>query len=313
MPRSATLRLAVTWALPFASSALSLSMKRTKVNMNFDGHMIKLLVDTGSDFSYLVYGGWYESLYGPGSCKYLISGCYFCPPTDPCDLDTLLAQRVDEQLYGGGDVNKFVSRKVNVKVGKRKIENLTIGLMVGSTRILKNKQPLAALGLSFASKALRAAGKVSFLEQLLSSTEPTVSVHVSKRYLGITGKLVLGESTKQTEGTAVLPLEEVSWAGTMNAMVAAAVWLKGPSDTDRMTTLLSRERHFNIVLDTGAEISIVPKELFSMLWEAIAVEFGPDHVARANEAYSTDDPTLAAYIDATGLICFRRSFTERLP
>ncbi|KAF4705272.1 hypothetical protein FOZ62_023364 [Perkinsus olseni] len=145
MPRSATLRLAVTWALPFASSALSLSMKRTKVNMNFDGHMIKLLVDTGSDFSYLVYGGWYESLYGPGSCKYLISGCYFCPPTDPCDLDTLLAQRVDEQLYGGGDVNKFVSRKVNVKVGKRRIHNITIGLMVGSTRVLGNKQPLADL------------------------------------------------------------------------------------------------------------------------------------------------------------------------
>ncbi|KAF4652630.1 hypothetical protein FOL46_009592 [Perkinsus olseni] len=99
----------------------------------------------------------------------------------------------------------------------------------------------------------------------------------------------------------------------MNAMVAAAVWVKGPSDTDRMTILSNRERHFNIVLDTGAEISIVPKELFSMIWEAIEVEFGPDHVAQANEAYSTDDPTLAAYIDATGLICFRRSFTERLP
>ncbi|KAF4738585.1 hypothetical protein FOZ62_016088, partial [Perkinsus olseni] len=100
-------------------------------------------------------------LYGRGSCKYLISGCYFCPPTDPCDLDTLLAQKVDEQLYGGGDVNKF--------------------------------------------------------------------------------------------------------------------------------------------------------ELFSMIWEAIEVEFGPDHVAQANEAYSTEDPMLAAYVDATGLICFRRSFTERLP
>ncbi|KAF4688030.1 hypothetical protein FOZ63_001046, partial [Perkinsus olseni] len=33
----------------------------------------------------------------------------------------------------------------------------------------------------------------------------------------------------------------------------------------------------------------------------------------ANEAYSTEDPMLAAYVDATGLICFRRSFTERLP
>ncbi|KAF4731765.1 hypothetical protein FOZ63_003682, partial [Perkinsus olseni] len=70
--------------------------------MNFDGHIINLAVDTASYKSYLVYGGWYESLYGPGSCKYLISVCYFCPLNDPCERrdslpthETLMEERND--------------------------------------------------------------------------------------------------------------------------------------------------------------------------------------------------------------------------
>ncbi|KAF4725038.1 hypothetical protein FOZ62_022585, partial [Perkinsus olseni] len=117
---------ALTWKLAFTSSPLTFAMKGTQVKMNFDGHAIKLAIDTGSPMTYLVYGGWYESLYGRGSCKDLISGCYFCPPTDPCDLDTLLRQDVYSVRFTDGYSMKFVYRKVTLKVGNRKIKDLHV-------------------------------------------------------------------------------------------------------------------------------------------------------------------------------------------
>ncbi|KAF4753710.1 hypothetical protein FOZ63_011520, partial [Perkinsus olseni] len=121
-------------------------MKHNMVEMSFDGQPINLFVDSASFMSYLRYGGWYESIYGPNSCKDLVSGCYFCPPTDPCDLASLRTRKIHSVKYAEGREDEFVLRRVSLWVGKRKVENIEIGLMVGSTRIESGAQPLAMLG-----------------------------------------------------------------------------------------------------------------------------------------------------------------------
>ncbi|KAF4712279.1 hypothetical protein FOZ62_004406, partial [Perkinsus olseni] len=166
MMRSAIFQSALTWKMAFTvkfgfgkgftSSPLTFPMKRTQVKMSFDGHVIKLAIDTGSSKTYLVYGGWYESLYGRGSCKYLISGCYFCPPTDPCDLDSLLSQDVYVVQYADGSSMSLVYRKVTLKVGNRKIKDLYVGLVVNSSAVTTGVQPSAYLGLSSRLTELRA-------------------------------------------------------------------------------------------------------------------------------------------------------------
>ncbi|KAF4742450.1 hypothetical protein FOZ63_027856, partial [Perkinsus olseni] len=165
-------------------------MKRTQVRMNFEGHAIKLAIDTGSHVTYLVYGGWYESLYGSGSCKYLISGCYFCPPTDPCDLDSLLRQDVYVVRYTDGSSMKYVYRKVTLKVGNRKINDLHVGLMVNSSDVTTSVQPLALLGLSLQRAELQAGSpRPSHLQQLMERgaiPHFTIAIRVSKVYHGLT-------------------------------------------------------------------------------------------------------------------------------
>ncbi|KAF4655746.1 hypothetical protein FOL46_008134 [Perkinsus olseni] len=253
-------------------------MKHTKVEMNFDGHKIELHVDSGSEWSYLVYGGWYESLYGRGSCKYLISGCYFCPPTDPCS---------------DGDVVKFAHRDVTLKICKRKISNLRIGLMRTGSRCT-GAFPRAA-------------------HEVYASY---VSIYVSKLYLGITGKLVLGESPRQLEGATFFPLRDAPQvAGVTNAIYVSAVWVKDPYADDHTIKLDGKSliwSDYTVVIDAGAGVTIVPKEVFSMIWEAIEDKFGADRVDRTGKARSTTDPNLAAYANDDGEICSRRHLVKDL-
>ncbi|KAF4650088.1 hypothetical protein FOZ61_010064 [Perkinsus olseni] len=190
-------------------------MKSNTVKMNFDGHLINFDVDTASHITYLVYGGWYESLYGRGSCKYLISGCYFCPPTDPCDLDTLLAQKVEKLRYADGEVVKFVYRNVTLKVGERDISSLRVALLVGSSRTDDGVQPYALLGLS--PPPLKPEAEIetpSFLKQLVKAGEIphlAFSIHVSEFSVGIGGHIVLGGATGQANCTAIFSLVKPPW------------------------------------------------------------------------------------------------------
>ncbi|KAF4685854.1 hypothetical protein FOZ62_011929, partial [Perkinsus olseni] len=116
-----------------APPALHVPIKRNEVEMKFDGWPVRLFVDTGSARSYIVYGGWYESIYGRGSCRHLRTGCYFCPPTNPCNLTTLLSQDKHPVYFGSGRSVDIVIRNVTMKVGERKIRNLQMGLVVGCT------------------------------------------------------------------------------------------------------------------------------------------------------------------------------------
>ncbi|KAF4709050.1 hypothetical protein FOZ63_003100, partial [Perkinsus olseni] len=232
--------------------------------MNFDGHNINLKVDTGSPMTYLVYGGWYESVYGRGSCKDLISGCYFCPPTDPCDLDTLLVQRIHKANYIGGHSVMLVKRKVTLEVGERTVDNLEIGLMVGSTLVERGLQPYAMLGLSLPRLDPTVEAETPLLEQLVSAGEiphSTISIHVSKLSRGLSGQLVLGETMPQSQDTTLLPLQEASYYEDTLDVVVSAV-----------------EVDINMGIDTGADVTVVPEKVYSMLWEAIEREFGRERV-----------------------------------
>ncbi|KAF4656128.1 hypothetical protein FOZ61_007165 [Perkinsus olseni] len=285
--------------------------------MNFDGHNINLKVDTGSSETYLVYGGWYESLYGRGSCKDLISGCYFCPPTDPCDLDTLLAQKIEELEYIDGDVVSYVNRNVTINFGERKISKFQIGLMVGCSRVDKDIQPYALLGLSSSlPQEPHAQVKTpSFIKQLVDAGEishSTISIHVSKLSRGLSGQLVLGESMPQSKDTTLLPLREASYYDDTLGVVVSAVWVRSPSSSSPMMEL--PEVGLSVGIDTGADVTTVPEKLFSMLWEAIEKEFGRERVdgTRMVTSQPTDGKT-DAIIDHHDQFWCRKSVAKRLP
>ncbi|KAF4692171.1 hypothetical protein FOZ60_013911 [Perkinsus olseni] len=263
-------------------------MKRNRAEIEVDGHLVNLLIDTGSHITYLVYGGWYESLYGRGSCKYLISGCYFCSPTDPCDPDSLLAQRVEKLEYVDGDVVSYVNRNVTINFGERKISKFQIGLMVGCSRVDKDIQPYALLGLSFSlPREPHAQVKTpSFIKQLVDAGEipqPTVSIHVFKFSVGMNGRLVLGQPLERTEGTTVVP---------ENA-----------------------EGELSVAFDSGDDVTTLPRPVFSMVWEAIEAEFGPDRVdgSKMLRFNSKNDQRLTAFIDANGRIWSRKRVVRYLP
>ncbi|KAF4755864.1 hypothetical protein FOZ62_009619, partial [Perkinsus olseni] len=222
--------------------------------MNFDGHNINLKVDTGSSETYLVYGGWYESVYGRGSCKDLISGCYFCPPTDPCDLDTLLTQRIHKAIYIGGHSVMLVKRKVTLEVGERTVDNLEIGLMVGSTLVERGLQPYAMLGLGLPRLDPTVEAETPLLEHLVSAGEiphSTISIHVSKLSRGLSGQLVLGETMPQSQDTTLLPLQEASYYEDTLDVVVSAVEVRTSSSSSPMMEL--PEVDINMGIDTGAD------------------------------------------------------------
>ncbi|KAF4741901.1 hypothetical protein FOZ63_011551 [Perkinsus olseni] len=179
-------------------------------------------------------------------------------------------------------------------------------------------QPYATLGLSFASLSERAAGaREPFLEQLMRSMHPIVSIYVSKLYLGITGKLVLGESPEQLEGATFFRLRDAPQvAGVTNAIYVSAVWVKDPYADDHTIKLDGKSliwSDYTVVIDAGAGVTIVPKEVFSMIWEAIEDKFGADRVDRTGKARSPTDPNLAAYVNDDGEICSRRHLVKDLP
>ncbi|KAF4755376.1 hypothetical protein FOZ62_029504, partial [Perkinsus olseni] len=292
-------------------------MTHNTVEMNFDGHIINLAVDTASYKSYLVYGGWYESLYGRGSCKDLISGCYFCPLNDPCDLDSLLAQKVYRTRYGDGEVVRYVNRKVNLIATEQEITNLEIGLVVWSSRVERDIQPFAMLGLSLPNPGANEETKApSFLKQLVrTGAIPylTIAVHVSKFSLGLNGRLVLGEPVVQAKDATLYPLTRPSWRNGTIVVSACAAKVRSPSSREQVAELTNSQGCIDVVVDTCADATVVPDKVFSMIWAAVEVEFGRDRVDGSGKALSTKSRKLAAYVDAKGWIWFRKSVIERLP
>ncbi|KAF4725984.1 hypothetical protein FOZ63_026036 [Perkinsus olseni] len=304
--------------LAFTSLSLTFPLKNNHVEMNFDGRNISLLADSGGYRSYLVYGGWYESIYGSNSCKDLASGCYFCPPTDPCDLASLRAQKIHSVGYGSGRVIRFVERRVSLKLSKGKIRNLRVGLMIGSSRVEDGEQPFATLGLSIpSSKPITEAAIPPLLSQFVSAraiSETAFSVRVSEFGVGITGQLILGESAAKREDTKFFPLSNVSWSAALFAIPASGVRVQSAPHGSHVRELSMKRDSLPVAIDTGCDVTTVPKEVWTMIWATIASTFGHQHVAsRPSTLHPTSFHHLYARIDPKGWIWLRRTMTEYLP
>ncbi|KAF4743669.1 hypothetical protein FOZ63_019527, partial [Perkinsus olseni] len=221
--------------------------------------------------SYIVYGGWYESIYGLGSCQYLRTGCYFCPPTNPCNLTTLLSQKIHSVYFGSGHSVDFVIRNVTMKVGEREIENLQMGLVVGCTRAQSGLQPYALLGLSIPSRSSAEGGAVMppFLKQLTSLREipqTAFSVHASKLSVTITGQLVLGEFPDETSAMTIFSLVGFSFAKAPFAITVSSVQVRSPTIRDRVSDFshADAQKPLEVVIDTGSSWTTVPDKFFTM-------------------------------------------------
>lgn len=317
MIKSAILHSAVVSQV--ASSAVPLTMKHTEVEMNFDGQPIKLFVDSASDMSYLVYGGWYESIYGKGACKYLRSGCYFCPSTNLCDLNSLRTQKIQNVTYGkGGQRDEFVHRTMTLKIGQQEVENFQVGLLVGSTRIELGLQPYAVLGLSLSPAQSRPVVRMPPpLEQLVSSriiSTTAFSVHASEFSVGINGELVLGRSRGTPKDMVMFPLRTVSWNKVASGLFATRVRVSSPSGYNEVIDYSNGEGYRSVVIDTGTDSTPVPKEVFSMVLRAIEFEVGQDRVAHSLETVkSKSHEKFDAYVNPKRQIRVRRKILEQLP
>ncbi|KAF4659535.1 hypothetical protein FOZ61_004664 [Perkinsus olseni] len=305
-----------------ASLALRVPMKRNEVEMEFDGWPVRLFVDTGSDKSYLVYGGWYESIYGLGSCQYLRTGCYFCPPTNPCNLTTLLSQKIHPVHFGSGRSVDIVIRNVTMKVGEREIRNLQMGLVVGCTRTQSGLQPYALLGLSIPSRSSAGEGGAvmpPFLKQLTSLRQipqTAFSVHASKLSVRITGQLVLGEFPEETSAMTTFPLVGFSLAKAPFAITVSEVQVRSSTIRERVRSLnLTKEQQpHEVVIDTGCSWTHVPDKFFTMVLDAIQAEVGPERVGwRSVRTQPTDVQGLDAVLKSDDCIVVHRTIVDRLP
>ncbi|KAF4665461.1 hypothetical protein FOZ61_010873 [Perkinsus olseni] len=317
MMKAAVLLSAGAWRLIAASSSLSFPMQHNRAEMNFDGYPLKLAVDSGSAESYLVYGGWYESLYGPGSCEHLVTGCYFCPSTDPCDLDSLRTQETHKLKFISGCSVDIVARNVTLIVGEKQFRNFQIGLMVGNNGLDRCVQPYALLGLSITPANTTTERLPSTLQQLVKAggiSETAFSIHVSKLYVGISGSLVLGREPHNSTSMISFPLVRPRWARQAFAIAASVVRVKSPSTTDQVIDLSGRQANLEVVVDTGTARTKLPTEVFSMiLLAAITAEFGFNHVRWSESTHQLQEAELLSYSDKHGHIWVRKNLLGQLP
>ncbi|KAF4722863.1 hypothetical protein FOZ63_026101 [Perkinsus olseni] len=310
------LQSALSWSLVSTSTPLSLPIKNNYVELTFDDQPLNLLVDSGSSQSYLVYGGWYESVYGRGSCKYLISGCYFCPPTDPCDLVTLLGRVQRRASYGDGHTIDYAMRNVTLKVAERETSNFQIGLMVGNSRVERGVQPYGLIGLSLPRSVWKEILNIEeslFLEQLVRAGlihRTVFSVHASEVARGMSGQLVLGDFLTDVGNATLIPLAEANWTDAF-VVVASSVRMRTVSSGEVMESS-SEQQAIDVAIDTGSCVTTVPKEVFRLILQAIETELGWERTGWASGAVRVRQK-LDAYIGWDGYIWVRRSVIERLP
>ncbi|KAF4737397.1 hypothetical protein FOZ62_026195 [Perkinsus olseni] len=190
--------------------------------------------------------------------------------------------------------------------------------MIGSSRIDDGQQPFATLGLSIpSSKPITEAAMPPLLSQLVSAgaiSETAFSVRVSEFGVGITGQLILGESAAKRQDTKFFPLTNVSWSAALFAIPASGVKVQSTPRGGQVRELSMKRDSLPVAIDTGCDVTTVPKEVFSMIWATIASTFGYQHVAsRPSTLHPTSFHHLYARIDPKGWIWLRRTMTEYLP
>ncbi|KAF4733215.1 hypothetical protein FOZ63_032038, partial [Perkinsus olseni] len=170
---------------------LTLDIVNNYVPMTLDGHIVNLYLDSATSEWLVMSGEAYEAEHGEGACRELASGCYFCPPTSPCED---LHQRIRTPVYYcDGDSLEYVKHAGTLSIGGMNVSGLKFGLIVNYTSSVSKLPPSGMLGL-----ALGPYGS-SMLEQLrMRDVIGEVSATIAGTDIGegITGELLLGHSAE---------------------------------------------------------------------------------------------------------------------
>ncbi|KAF4655734.1 hypothetical protein FOL47_009314 [Perkinsus chesapeaki] len=324
MRRTVIIPYTFTRVLVKAAGEVQLKMTKTRVKLEFDGHPITLNVDSASPYTTVVSGDWYEHLYGKGSCKYVVSGCYFCPASDPCNLETLSKGKLEKIGFVDGHVVGISIREVTLKIGRALVHDFKVGLIINSTRVQNNKQPFGLLGLSANSKLDI---KPTLVHQLVYAgvvTRKAFAFRVVKYYQGITGALVVGGGSPPNEAeskTITLPLW-VEPEGTLAVNVTSAEFVTQTAKESIKIEFGTERKYPVAVLDTGSGVTVLNKELFVLMVRATESEFGVDNVDFTTRPSKKDFKKYFASLswtqikvlrDAAGIIWIRKELVARLP
>ncbi|KAF4655735.1 hypothetical protein FOL47_009315 [Perkinsus chesapeaki] len=304
-------------------------MTNTRVELELDGQPITLLADSGSHATTVISGDWYEHLYGKGSCKYVVSGCYFCPASDPCNLESLSNAEVNEIGYGDGKIVHFSTRTVSLKVGKTVLNDFTVGLIINSTAVRRNEQPFAILGLDMKLEVLansadrKLSTQLTFLDQLVYAgviARNTFAIYASDHNQGINGQLVIGGQARENQAKGevmALPF----WTDRVSSQLAfdvrAAEAVATTTNEIQRIDFANEGKRLRAFLDTGATATVLDEAIFKLMWKAIETEFGSKNV---DASMSSSDPTeftdrkeLSVCICYDGSLWIRKKLINRLP
>ncbi|KAF4649467.1 hypothetical protein FOZ61_001315 [Perkinsus olseni] len=140
---------------------ISLLIADEYVPLIVDGQPLNFRVDSGSARSFAIYGPSYEELMGRGSCSRITSGCYFCPPDNPCD--DILSRKRWKTTFGDGDEFEYVQHNMTLIISNKTVHGFKLGLAINYSTVREKEVDMyGLLGLSFG----RSGVPQTFLEQL---------------------------------------------------------------------------------------------------------------------------------------------------
>ncbi|KAF4734667.1 hypothetical protein FOZ63_026820, partial [Perkinsus olseni] len=106
----------------------------------------------------------------------------------------------------------------------------------------------------------------------------------------------------------------VSWSAALFAIPASGVRVQSAAHGGHVRELSMKRDSLPVAIDTGCDVTTIPKGAFSMIWATIASTFGHEHVAsRPPTVQPSSFDHLYARIDPKGWIWLRRTMTEYLP
>ncbi|KAF4742051.1 hypothetical protein FOZ63_014016 [Perkinsus olseni] len=181
---------------------ISLLIADEYVPLIVDGQPLNFRVDSGSARSFAIYGPSYEALMGRASCSRITSGCYFCPPDNPCD--DILSRKRWKTTFGDGDEFEYVQHNVTLIIANKTVHGFKLGLAINySTGRGKEVDVYGLVGLSFGLSGV----PETFLEQLQKRqviSNLTYSIRADGQGPLISGNLTLDDNS--AFGVPPLPL-----------------------------------------------------------------------------------------------------------
>ncbi|EER00479.1 hypothetical protein Pmar_PMAR018362 [Perkinsus marinus ATCC 50983] len=132
------------------AALLHFDIINNRVSMTLDGHTVKLFLDSATPEWLVMSGEAYEKSNGVGACRELETGCYFCPPTYPCD-DVLERPRTTIK-YADEDTVEYVSHTGTLSIGNMTDIEVKFDLIISFQSPLRGAPPQGILGLALGNR-----------------------------------------------------------------------------------------------------------------------------------------------------------------